>query len=244
MAPSVKTFADSAAVAEWAAATVANELTEAVARQGSAVWVAAGGSTPLAAYRLLASQHGRAIPWDRVSVAMGDERCVEIDHPDSNWGQLASALLDVPGPDAARRLRPHVELNAEAAAESYESDLSQLPLLPSGRPRLDHVWLGMGEDGHTLSLFPGHPAAAIENRLVVPVHDSPKPPPDRISLTFDALAGAIHCVILAAGAGKRDALARALDGDRDLPVARAAATVTDAGGRVTWTVDVAASGGS
>jgi 6-phosphogluconolactonase len=230
------------AMAEWAADMLCADLREAAARYGTATWVAAGGSTPAIAYRLLAQRHTDSAPWERVCVLMGDERCVPQSDPESNWGQLQTLLLDeVPVPPTGR-LRPTAERGAEEAAASYARALERLDKAPSGHPRLDHAWLGMGEDGHTLSLFPGRTDLAAENSLVVAVHDSPKPPPDRVSLTFECLKGVQHCVVIAAGAAKRRVVEQAIRGDLTLPVARAASTVLESGGRVTWLLDVAAAG--
>jgi 6-phosphogluconolactonase len=228
-------------LAEAAARAVLADLEAAVEAHGTATWVLTGGSTPAAAYRRLAAHDLRAgVEWDRVRVAMGDERCVPPDHPDSNWGQAAAALLDhVPVP-GHHLLRPQGELGAEPAADAYQATLAALPAAPGGAPRLEVVWLGVGEDGHCLSLFPGRPEVEVGDRLVVPVHDSPKPPPDRVSLTLAALAGTERLLVLAAGAGKAGAVARARAGDDRLPVTRAVAAVRSAGGSVTWLLDRAA----
>ena len=210
------------AVAAWAAASLTADIAAAVRAFGEGVWVAAGGSTPAAAYRMLAVRHADGIAWNNLRILMGDERCVPPDHPDSNWGQLAALLLKHISIADSALLRPQAEVGAERAAELYEELIQRLPASPAGPPRLDHVWLGVGEDGHTLSLFPGHPVAELTDRLVAAVHDSPKPPPDRVTLTLEGLRGAAHCVILAAGSGKREVLARAIDGDISLPVAHAA----------------------
>jgi 6-phosphogluconolactonase len=232
-------------LAEAAARAAMADLEAAVEAHGTATWVLTGGATPAAAYRRLAAHDLRAgIEWDRVRVAMGDERCVPPEHPDSNWGQAAAALLDhVPIP-GHHLLRPQGELGAEAAADAYQATLAALPAAPGGSPRLEVVWLGVGEDGHCLSLFPGLPEVEVSDRLVVPVHDSPKPPPDRVSLTLAALAGTERLLVLAAGPGKAGAVAQAQAGDDRLPVTRAVAAVREAGGSVTWLLDRAAAAAS
>jgi 6-phosphogluconolactonase len=230
-----------AELAEAAARAAIADLEAAVEAHGSATWVLAGGGTPAAAYRRLAAHDLRTgVEWDRVRVAMGDERCVPVDHPDSNWGQAAAALLDhVPVP-GHQLLRPQGELGAEAAADAYQAALAALPTAAAGAPRLELVWLGVGEDGHCLSLFPGRPELEAADRLVVAVHDAPKPPPDRVSLTLAALAGTERLVVLAAGQAKAGPVARARAGDDRLPVTRAVQAVRAAGGSVTWLLDRAA----
>jgi 6-phosphogluconolactonase len=230
-------------LAEAAARSAVADLEAAVEAHGSATWVLTGGGTPMAAYRRLAGHDLRAgIEWDRVRVAMGDERCVPVEDPDSNWGQAAAALLDhVPVPDH-QLLRPPGELGPEAAADAYQAALGTLPTVAGGAPRLEVVWLGVGEDGHCLSLFPGRPEVEVGDRLVVPVRHSPKPPPDRVSLTLAALAGTERLLVLAAGEAKAAPVARARAGDDRLPLTRAVATVRAAGGSVTWLLDRAAAG--
>jgi 6-phosphogluconolactonase len=239
----VEVVADAAALAEAAARRAVADLEAAVEAHGSATWVLTGGTTPTAAYRRLAARDLRTgIEWDRIRVAMGDERMVPVGHPDSNWGQAAAALLDhVPVPDH-HLLRPRGELPAEAAADAYDAVLRRLPAAPGGGPRLELLWLGVGEDGHCLSLFPGRPELEVGGRLVVAVHHAPKPPPDRISLTLEALAGVERLLVLAAGGTKAAAIAGARGEAPELPVARAAAAVRRAGGAVTWLLDRATAG--
>lgn len=241
MTERVKVVDDPDELAEAAARAAVADLEAAVEAHGTATWVLTGGGTPVAAYQRLAASDLRAgVEWERIRVAMGDERCVPVTDPDSNWGQAAAALLDhVPVP-ASHLLRPPGELGAEAAADAYQTALSELPPGPEGTPRLEVVWLGLGEDGHCLSLFPGRPELEVDDRLVVPVHDSPKPPPDRVSLTLAALAGTERLLVLAAGAAKAEPVARARAGDDRLPITRAVAAVRAAGGSVTWLLDRAA----
>jgi 6-phosphogluconolactonase len=238
--PRVLVHPDKAGVAETAASMLAEDIAAAVESRGRAVWVAAGGSTPAAAYEILADRYATSVRWGETMIAMGDERCVPLEDPDSNWGQLAERLLDRLTVDAPKLLVPRCELSARAAASDYQARLASLDRLPSGLPRLDHVWIGLGEDGHTLSLFPGHLAELQSTELVVAVHDSPKPPSDRISLTLEALKGAVHCLVLATGDGKREIAKRALAEDASLPVVAAMRVVEGAGGVVTWLLDEAA----
>ena len=163
-------------LAEAAARAAVADLEAAVEAHGSATWVLAGGGTPAAAYRRLAAHDLRAgVEWDRVRVAMGDERCVPVTHPDSNWGLAARP--------ARPRPRPRPPAGAPAGRAGRRGGRRRLPGGP-GRPPRRRRWetppggrlAGDGEDGHCLSLFPGRPEVEVADRLVVAVHDSPKPP--------------------------------------------------------------------
>jgi 6-phosphogluconolactonase len=247
----VEVVAGADELAEVAARAALADLEAAIDAHETCTWVLTGGSTPQAAYRRLARHDLRdSIEWGRLRVAIGDERCLPPEDPESNWRQAAEALLDhVPLADG-QRLRMRGELGAEQAARDYEAVLDRLPrrwdaTAAPGRPegpRLDLVWMGVGPDGHCLSLFPGRPEVEVADRLVVAVHDAPKPPPDRVSLTLAALAGAERLLVLATGSGKAEAVARARAGDQELPITRAVAMVERAGGTVTWLLDRLAAG--
>lgn len=180
---------------------------QAIAAHGQFRIVLAGGRTPEAVYRRLAAA---TADWSRWQVYFGDERCLPVDDPERNSVMAARAWLDrVPIPPG--NIHPMAaEQGAEAAAAAYAAQLRDA--LP-----FDLVLLGMGEDGHTASLFPGHTHAADE--LVHAVHGAPKPPTDRVSLGLAALNEAGTVMVLVTGSGKRDAVDRWRRGE-DLPVAR------------------------
>ena len=183
-----------------ALATAVADLVAGAVRAAPALRLAlAGGTTPLRAYERLARMD---LPWGRVSVFFGDERCVSPEDPDSNYRAAREALLDHVAPLAVYRMPG--ELGPEAGAELYEPLVLAHPL--------DLVLLGIGPDGHTASLFPGHPALRAGGH-VVGVRDAPKPPPDRISLTLHALREARRVVMVVSGADKRDAFERAQRGE-------------------------------
>jgi len=233
-------FPDANTLAQTAATMLVTDLQAAIGRYGSATWVIAGGTTPMMAYRILAETSVDSVDWPKVAIILGDERCVPFDSHDSNWTQAEEALLSHLRLSSLSQ-RPATDESAEEAADKYQEVIDMLPKTEDGRPRFDHVWLGMGEDGHTLSLFPEHISSMGQtDRLVIAVHDSPKPPSDRISLTFKALQGTSHCLILAAGSGKASAVARSQADDQQLPIAQAASTIENAGGQVTWLLDEAA----
>jgi 6-phosphogluconolactonase len=129
-----------------------------------------------------------------------------------------------------------MDVPVDRSAAELRRGIESLPRTDRGLPRIDLLWLGVGEDGHTLSLFPGHDDALTASDVAIAVHDSPKPPPERITLTLTALAGVGNAVIFATGAAKKEALARALD-ERQLPIALAAERIVDVGGNVAWLFD-------
>jgi 6-phosphogluconolactonase len=178
-------------VAEAGAKAIAQALQE-----GSRTLVLAGGTTPARCYELLADM---AVEWGRVTVLFGDERCVPPDHPDSNYRMARETLLDKVAPATVHRMP--AELGPDEGAAAYESTIKAL--MP-----LDVIVLGIGEDGHTASLFPGHPLLKAKG-LVAGIRDSPKPPPERVTLTLPAIQSARLVIILATGAGKAKAVALA-----------------------------------
>jgi 6-phosphogluconolactonase len=185
--------------AEDVAAAAAADIAEAL-HEGARSLVLAGGTTPRRCYELLAHLE---VEWGRVAVLFGDERCVAPDHPDSNYRMARESLLDRVAPATVYRMPG--ELGPDEAAGAYAHVIA--PVVP-----LDVVLLGVGEDGHTASLFPGHPALNAHG-LAVGVRDAPKPPPQRVTLTLPALQSARRVIILATGAGKADAVARAKRGE-------------------------------
>ena len=180
------------------------QVERAVAERGAAHVALCGGSTPGPVYAALAG----CLDWSRVHLYFGDERCVAPDDPESTYRLVREALLDqVTGAAPTVHRMEGEDPDPEAAARRYEA------LLPE---RLDLAIQGMGDDGHTASLFPGHPATLERERRVVHVADAPKPPPDRLTLTTPVLEDAREAMVLARGAGKAEAVARALTGLRDL----------------------------
>jgi 6-phosphogluconolactonase len=143
------------------------------------------------------------VGWGRVTVLFGDERCVPANHAESNYRMAREALLDRVAPATVHRMP--AELGPDEGAALYS------PVVASLAP-LDLVLLGVGEDGHTASLFPGH-AAVNAKGWAFGIHDSPKPPPERVTLTLPVLRAARRVLILATGAGKADAVAKAKRGE-------------------------------
>lgn len=190
--------------AEEAARTACDRLRAAIddarAARGSVHVALAGGTTPRRTYELLADE---IEDWSRVEVWFGDERAVGPDDAESNYRMAQETLLTGGGGPEVHRIEG--ELGAEEAAAAYAKLLQERLPSESGAPVLDLALQGLGPDGHTASLFPGNPAVRAEG-VCVPVHNAPKPPPDRITLTVPVLRAARSTVFLATGAEKRDAV--------------------------------------
>lgn len=195
------------AIAKAVVDLISRSAKAAIASHGDFSLVLAGGTTPQAVYRRLAKCEQS---WAQWRLYYGDERCLPPEHTERNSQMVASTGL-------AARVSQHfvipAELGAEAGAAAYA------PLVAAAVP-FDMVLLGMGEDGHTASLFPSHDIDG--SALVLPVHDAPKPPPDRISLGPDALQSCAEMVVMVTGSSKADALLRWLQGEA-LPIAKVTA---------------------
>jgi 6-phosphogluconolactonase len=216
----ITTFADPEATAERASVEIARALEQAREQRGVAHLALSGGETPERTYELLVTALDS---WEGIEIWFADERCVPPDDAESNYRMAAEKLLLPAAIDPARIHRMEGELGpdegarryAEALRTSFPSDpssLSQGALSdPPTLPVLDLVALGIGPDGHMASLFPGAPTLdAGAEALCLGVHESPKPPPERITLSLAVLRAARRCLLLASGASKADAIAAAL----------------------------------
>lgn len=222
--------ADAAELGAAAAARVAAHALRALGERGAFRLAVPGGRTVAGMFAALAAPpHRDAIDWPRVTVFLADERAVPAAHADSNARCVHDALLAPLGARAPRIVRPAAEEpDLDAAAAAYAAVLV---------PALDLVVLGLGEDGHVASLFPGSALLAERTRRAAAVTGSPKPPARRITLTPLAIDEAAARLLLASGDGKAAALAAVLAaprGARDVPAACLA------GGE--WIVDRAAAG--
>ncbi len=183
-----------------------------------------------------------AVDWTGVHLWWGDERFLPTGDPERNETQARAALLDrLPIPAAHVHPMPAADVvtDPETSAARYAATLADLAPDGSAVPAFDVVLLGVGPDGHLASLFPGHPALDVADRSVVGVRDSPKPPAERVTLTFPALAQAAELWFVTAGEGKAPAVARALAGD-DLH--RTPSAGAQGRERTYWLIDLAAAG--
>jgi 6-phosphogluconolactonase len=196
-----------------------------------------GGSTPERLYRLLAAHD---LPWQRIHVFLSDERFVPPSSSLSNMAMAHRALLDhVAIPAENVHAIPTETASPEESAALYEQELKRFygaEELDPARPLFDLVLNGMGDDGHTASLFPGSPALAERSRWVVAAEPGMEPRVPRVSLTFPVLESCRASGFLVSGAGKAATFRRVRGGD-DLPSARLAPV-----GRLTWFIDRAAAG--
>ena len=197
-----------------------------------------GGSTPRRLYERLATPAiASRFPWRRAHWFWGDERFVPHDDPDSNFRMTHQALLSrVPVPNDNIHAIPTEGLSPEQAAAAYEMALKRFygaDMLNPDRPLFDVTLLGIGENGHTASLFPGQPALQETRRWAVAAVGAKSEP--RITLTYPALDSSRDVAFLATGDGKRDVIARAQAGDRTIPAARVRPV-----GRLHWFTDRAA----
>jgi 6-phosphogluconolactonase len=240
--PLLEICTDADALAARAAALIVQSARDAVARRGRFLFVLAGGSTPEKTYKLLAEPERRAaIEWTETFIFFGDERFVAPDNPASNFGMARRALLSkVPTPEVQVLAVPTAEQSAGAAAAAYSRELGQVfcqasDSLPA--PRFDLVLLGLGDDGHTASLFPGKPALNEQRRWVTASPPGVLPPPvERITMTFPLLNAARQVVFLVAGEKKAEVVRKILESDpgrEQYPAAR----IAPIDGTLTWLLD-------
>ncbi|MCC5576011.1 6-phosphogluconolactonase [Microtetraspora sp. AC03309] len=227
--PNVIVHRDANVLAQAVAARLITRLADTQAARGSAHVVLTGGSVGIATLAAVAGTAARdAIDWRALDVWWGDERFLPTGDPERNETGARTALLDHVDVDPARvhaMPSPDSGLTAEEAAEVYAAELEKAarPEDHGPVPSFDVLLLGMGPDSHVASLFPGQPALYEEDRTVVAVHGSPKPPPTRLSLTFPAIRAAREVWIVAAGAEKAQAVHLALSGAGPIQVPAAGA---------------------
>jgi len=216
--PVLFSFPDTSHLSSALAAFVIRAQNDALAKRDSFRLAISGGSLAQQLGALLGPEHEGKVKWEKWEIFLADERLVPLDHPDSNFALISSTLLSkIPEPGIPDEQIHTIDVdqldNPEAVAEDYEQ---QLMGVFAGKnavafPRFDLVLLGMGPDGHTCSLFPGHPLLNEELLWVAWLDDSPKPPPARITLTFPVLNHAHRVAFVVAGEAKKEMLSRVFD---------------------------------
>jgi 6-phosphogluconolactonase len=196
-------------LARHCAEQIALAIDQALGQRDRCQIALAGGETPKSAYRLLARQH---LAWDRVDVLLGDERWVSPQDPSSNARMLRETLLAAPEPGSHARFHPvPTELADPQASVAAFAELLET-VCPGRPPQLDLVLLGLGDDGHTASLFPGTSAPSVVDRWTTIGEGKGLP---RVTLTAPVLSAARRVIVLVSGSGKQTALARLLDPNED-----------------------------
>lgn len=215
-------------------------INQAKAKNGRFSIALSGGSTPKSLYSLLASEKRNSVPWEKIYFFFGDERHVPPDHAESNYRMADEAMFSRVPVKSENIFRIHAEQDAEQAAQNYEQSLRTFfSVRPGEFPRFDLIFLGMGPDGHTASLFPGTTALS-ENRRLVVANWVEKFKTFRITMTYPVLNHAACVIFLTSGADKAAMLHEVLENDKaDLPCQK----VRPVNGSLLWMVDKAAASG-
>ncbi|ASW91004.1 6-phosphogluconolactonase [Mycobacterium marseillense] len=236
MSTSIEIFPDSQALVAAAATRLTDTIANAVAARGRALVVLTGGGNGIG---LLESLVDRPVEWSKVHLFWGDERYVPEDDDERNDKQARAALLDhidIPSSQVHPMPASDGEFGGDlaAAALAYEQLLAANAAPGQPVPTFDVHLLGMGPEGHINSLFPDTPAVLETTRMVVSVEDSPKPPPQRITLTLPAIARSREVWLMVSGAGKAEAAAAAIGGAAPVSVPAAGAVGLDS---TLWLLD-------
>ena len=231
-----KTFDE---LAQGVAGYIFSAIGQTLSAQDRFSLVLSGGSTPRAAYTLLSEPAiARQVDWARVHIFWGDERCVPPDHNESNFRMARETLLSrLPFPERNIH-RIQGELPPQQAAEAYLQQLEGFFGGQSGLPHFDLVLLGMGEDGHVASLFPGDAALEVVDRWVVAVeHDRPPAPlVARVTVTLPVINAARRVALIVSGSGKAERVRQALSG-ADAAETLPAQRVKPKQGELVWLLD-------
>lgn len=229
---------DSTSLTVHAAEEFVKQAGAAIAARNRFSVALSGGSTPKVLFEMLASERFRdLVDWSKVYFFWGDERSVPPDHKDSNFRMANDAMLKPLNIPEANIFRIQAEKGAAEAAALYRQVLAEF-FAPDEFPRFDLLYLGMGDDGHTASLFP-HTEALQEQSLAVVENYVPKFQTTRITLTIPAINHARHIVFLASGASKAEMLVQVLEGDHQ-PETLPSQFIRATSGTLTWMVDAPA----
>ncbi|KAG7099430.1 hypothetical protein E1B28_001281 [Marasmius oreades] len=237
--PVIHNFATTDALVDTLANFLIKTQKDAIDKKGRFTIALSGGSLPKMLRGLIGNP---ATKWDKWQVFYADERAVPLDHPDSNHNLCTQDLFSkVPIPkDHVHTIDVSLLDDLEELSDAYEKELiREFAQKDAARfPVFDLILLGMGPDGHTCSLFPGHELLAEEDRWVAYLEDSPKPPPKRITLTYPVINHAAKVIFVATGEGKAEVLSKVLDRPEEgLPASRVKPAFP---GQVYWFIDAPA----
>ena len=240
---------DALTLSEATAARLLTQVLDLQSLQNPVHLVLTGGTVGIQTLAAIAQNSVRdAVDWTGVHLWWGDERFLPDGDAERNETQARKALIQHLPTLPAENVHPmpparpdDLDFTPEFAAAEYAAELARFAADGSAVPHFDVLLLGMGPDAHVASLFPGHDALNVTGRATVGVHGSPKPPPLRVSLTFDAIRSAHQVWIVAAGAEKAEAVAAGL---AEAPIADAPVAGAQGRKRTLWLVDAAAAGGT
>ncbi|HWF59839.1 MAG TPA: 6-phosphogluconolactonase [Nitrospira sp.] len=229
---------------EWAqdAAAFIHSVSEQVIKShGRFIIALSGGSTPKTLYQVLATPEWKVrLDWSRIFFLFGDERCVPPDHPESNFKMAYTSLFQPLNIhlDHISRMKGEYE-DSTAAAREYEESIRRVTNDPSKVPLIDLVLLGLGDDGHTASLFPGTAALQEQNKIVTVGH-APIGIKSRLTLTLRVLNHAAVVLFLVTGSGKAEMARRVIESESEADRSLPAAKISPKSGRLVWMLDQAA----
>jgi 6-phosphogluconolactonase len=238
--PKIVVLKDAPDVYVHAAEEIAHVAGEAICTHGEFRLCLSGGSTPCATYELLAKRFDYSVDWKEVHFFWGDERCVAPDDAESNFAMANRMMLTPLAIRAAQIHRIRGEIDPTDAARAYEDELRAiLRLNPGEFPRFDLMLLGIGENRHTASIFPGDVAAITEKERIAIAVEVDAIPRHRITLTPPVINHSQRVMFIAAGQAKAQAVRDILEGERD-PLKFPAQLVAPSSGDLTWFLDEAA----
>ncbi len=227
--PELIVHRDAQVLAQAVAARLVTKLVDVLAAKDEAHLVLTGGTVGIASLAAVAELPAHvAVDWKRVHLWWGDERFLPEGDKERNVTQARPALLDHLDLDP-ERVHPMPASDgpdgddAQAAAERYAAELARFAAADADVPQFDVTLFGMGPDGHVASLFPEHPGVYVDDASIIPVHNSPKPPPDRLSFTFRTILRSREVWVVAAGEEKAAAAHLALSGGGRVQVPAAGA---------------------
>jgi len=231
----IRVFKDINELSQFAANSFNEIANQSIAKRGRFLVALSGGSTPMQLYKLLGDSFQNKVDWAHVHFFWGDERCVPVDDAGNSYGQTKKVLFDkinIPDENIHRVLS---ELEPDSAAREYAKTLSGFAEPPLDWPRFDLTLLGMGDDGHTASLFPNSPVDVDSPTLAVTANYQGRPA-NRVTLTPKVLNSSRNIMFLVSGKSKAAALSKVFNDDyipAELPVQR----ITPEDGSLTWLID-------
>ena len=234
----ITTLKDISALSQYAARSFIDIANKAIAERGRFLVALSGGGTPMRLYELLGDQFQNAVDWSRVHFFWGDERCVPVDDAGNSYGQTKKVLFDKIGRTNIHRVNS--DLAPDSAATDYANTLKVFSEPPLEWPRFDLVLLGMGEDGHTASLFPNSPVDVASPTLAVTANYQDRPA-NRVTLTQRVFNQAREIWFLVAGANKAETLQKVLNGEFQ-PKVFPAQRIKPVDGNLVWLIDEEAAG--